>query len=200
MTGFVAPLMIGFVALAALKLMKVGGRMLALTAAALVAGGALFMVLVSTEHFQLEPELARRAPPRSLAAAMQAFTGRFSPTGNWLVMADALASRGNTQDAAGILISAVRIHPGDYSLWIGLGNALVDHSGGLTPAARFAFDRARQLAPGHPAPAFFLGLAEARSGNRVDAVRLWKEVLARAPADASWRPMVEDAVLATDER
>ena len=28
------------------------------------------------------------------------------------------------------------------------------------------------------------------------ALALWKEVLARAPADAEWRPMVEDAVAA----
>jgi hypothetical protein len=26
-------------------------------------------------------------------------------------------------------------------------------------------------------------------------VRLWQEILAKAPADASWRPMIEDGLL-----
>jgi cytochrome c-type biogenesis protein CcmH/NrfG len=58
-----------------------------------------------------------------------------------------------------------------------------------------AFERAGELAPGHPAPPFFLGLAEARSGNPQEAARLWREILAGAPADASWRPLVENTLL-----
>jgi cytochrome c-type biogenesis protein CcmH/NrfG len=58
-----------------------------------------------------------------------------------------------------------------------------------------AFARAAELAPGQPAPPFFLGLAEARSGNPQEAVRLWRDILANAPANASWRPIVEDGVL-----
>ena len=54
--------------------------------------------------------------------------------------------------------------------------------------------RAADLAPGYPAPSFFLGLAEARSGNPEEAVRLWREILATAPPDASWRPMIEEGV------
>ena len=79
-------------------------------------------------------------------------------------------------------------------MWVGLGNALVDHAQGLTPASQFAFQRAVELAPGHPGPIFFMGLALARSGDRAAAVALWKEILAQAPADASWRPIVEDAI------
>jgi len=32
------------------------------------------------------------------------------------------------------------------------------------------------------------------------ALERWRAILARAPADASWRPMVEDAVLAVSPR
>ena len=191
----VAPLILGILALAALRVIKVGGGSMTLAGASLIAGGALFLGLAPSQ-FAPPSVSTRHVPPRSLAQARQAFTGQFTPAENWLRMSDALASRGGTEDAAGILIAAVREHPHDYSLWIGLGNALVDHSGGLTPAARFAFDRAQQHVPGHPAPAFFLGLAEARSGHRREAARLWRAILARAPANASWRPMVEDALLA----
>jgi cytochrome c-type biogenesis protein CcmH/NrfG len=130
-----------------------------------------------------------------LTQARQAMTGQFDYADIWLNMADALASRGRTEDAAKLLQTQVARHPGDYKLWLGLGNALADHSRNLSPAARMAFERAGELAPGHPAPPFFLGLAEARSGNPQEAARLWREILAGAPADASWRPLVENTLL-----
>jgi cytochrome c-type biogenesis protein CcmH len=90
----------------------------------------------------------------------------------------------------------VRRYPADPQLWIGLGNALVDHARGLTPPAQLAYERAAALAPGHPAAPFFYGLALARSGDRGAAVELWKRILADAPKDASWRPPVEQGVAA----
>ena len=110
-------------------------------------------------------------------------------------MADALASRGNTEDAAKLLQTQVARHPGDYKLWVGLGNALTDHARTLSPAARHAYAQAMKLAPGHPAAPFFLGLAEVRSGNPEEAARVWRGILARAPAEARWRPLVEDGLL-----
>ena len=133
-----------------------------------------------------------------LTEARHALTGQFDYADSWLNFADALASRGRTEDAARLLEAQVKRHPRDYKLWIGLGNALADHSRTLSPAARFAFERAAELAPGHPAPPFFLGLAEARSGNPAEAARLWREILANAPADASWRPLVENGLLAIE--
>jgi cytochrome c-type biogenesis protein CcmH len=41
-----------------------------------------------------------------------------------------------------------------------------------------------------------MGLALARSGDHDGALSLWKGVLADAPANAEWRPVVEDAVAA----
>jgi cytochrome c-type biogenesis protein CcmH/NrfG len=169
--------------------------MLTLAAAALIFGCAGYA-------FQGRPDLegsprasAGRAPPTPLTQARQAMTGQFDYADIWLNMADALASRGRTEDAAKLLQTQVARHPGDYKLWLGLGNALADHSRNLSPAARMAFERAGELAPGHPAPPFFLGLAEARSGNPQEASRLWREILAGAPADASWRPLVENTLL-----
>jgi cytochrome c-type biogenesis protein CcmH len=109
-------------------------------------------------------------------------------------MSEALARSGNGSDSVGILQNAVRRYPGDPQLWIGLGNALVDHSGGLTPPAEFAYRRAAELAPGQPAAPFFYGLALAHSGDREGAVALWRNILAKAPPDASWRPLVEQGV------
>ena len=111
-------------------------------------------------------------------------------------ISEALARAGNTEDAVGILQNAVGRYPGDEQLWIGLGNALVDHAHGLTPPAELAYRRAAELAPGRPAPPFFYGLALARSGDRDGAVELWRQILATAPPQASWRPLIEQGVAA----
>ncbi|MGZ8331924.1 MAG: tetratricopeptide repeat protein [Allosphingosinicella sp.] len=88
--------------------------------------------------------------------------------------------------------SALREHPDNAILWVGYGNALVVHSGGLiTPAAQLAFERAAALAPDHPAPRFFFGLALAQSGRLDEAERIWRALVATAPADAPWRAQVE---------
>jgi cytochrome c-type biogenesis protein CcmH/NrfG len=66
----------------------------------------------------------------------------------------------------------------------------------MSPAAELAYRRAEQTAPGHPAAPFFYGLALARSGDRDGALKLWRGILATAPKDASWRPLVEQGVKA----
>jgi cytochrome c-type biogenesis protein CcmH len=111
-------------------------------------------------------------------------------------MSEALARDGESEDSVGILQNAVKRYPGDAQLWIGLGNALVDHAHGMTPAAELAYRRAEQAAPAHPAAPFFYGLALARSGDRDGALAQWRQILAKAPADAEWRPMVERGVTA----
>ena len=184
--------------LGAFRLLGLRGPILQLAAAALLFGGAGYA-------FQGRPGLP--GSPRAAAASRQvlplsgarnAFFGQFTRTGHWLLMSDSMARKGRTADAAGLLRSAVREHPDDVALWVGLGNALVDHSGVLTPAAQLAYERAVELAPGHPAAPFFFGVALARSGDPAGAITLWRRILADAPADASWRPLVEDAIAALE--
>src|SRR5205085_5285124 len=117
----------------------------------------------------------------------------------WLRMSEAFARSGNSADAVGILQNAARRYPNNVQLWVGLGNALVDHSHGLTPAAEMAYRRAIELSPGYPAARFFYGLALARSGDRQGAVALWKQILVEAPKGASWRPLVEGGVATLSE-
>jgi cytochrome c-type biogenesis protein CcmH/NrfG len=109
-------------------------------------------------------------------------------------VADSFAERGKTEEAVGLIQSGLRAHPDDYSLWVGLGNALVDHAGVMTPAAELAYARAEKLAPWSAAPKFFHALALLRSGQRDAALAEWKALLASAPAEADWRPLVEDGV------
>jgi cytochrome c-type biogenesis protein CcmH/NrfG len=118
--------------------------------------------------------------------------GRFDTADHWLTMAEAYGRDGDTQGAAEIIQAALRQHPRDADLWVGLGTTLVQHSGGLmTPAAQLAFDRAAAIAPAHPAPRFFYGLALLQGGKADHAERVWRELLASAPPTALWRGAIE---------
>ncbi len=179
-----------------LWLLRLRGAVFTLAAAALMIGAAGY-ALQGRPSLGGSPDLAAtRPPPLPLTAARKALMGQFGAADTWMTISEGYAARGQTQDAVGVMNSAIRARPTDFAMWVGLGNALSDHARTLTPGAQFAFARAAELAPGHPAPGFFLGLAEARSGQPERAIMRWNRILATAPADATWRPLVEDAVLA----
>jgi len=184
------------VSLAALWWRGVRGGLLTASAAALLLGASGYALQgrPSLPGAPAAGDEARDVFP--LTDARHAFFGHFTPAESWLRMSEALARDGKSEDAVNILQNAVRRYPADPQLWIGLGNALVDHSRGLTPPAELAYKRAAEMAPGHPGAPFFYGLALARSGDRQGALTVWQEILKTAPADAEWRPLVEQGVAA----
>ncbi len=196
MTGLAALVLLVAMTLGFLWSLKLRGALFTLAAAALMIGAAGY-ALQGQPSLPGSPDIVSdRAPPVPLTAARKALLGQFTAADTWMTISEGYASRGRSADAVGVMNSAVRARPADFAMWVGLGNALSDHARTLTPSAQFAFARAAELAPGHPAPAFFLGLAEARSGRPDQALKRWRWILAQAPAKASWRPLVEDAVLA----
>lgn len=194
MSGWIALLLLIAAALGLLWLLKVRGSMLTLAAAALLFGGAGYALQGSPTLVGSPRSVADEPAPLSLAGARHAFFGNFTPAERWLILSDSYAHGGDTMGGVQVIQSALRAHPDDPELWVGLGNALVDHARGLTPAARFAYFRAIELAPDSPAPRFFLGLALMRSGDRTGALAEWNGVLAKAPPGASWRPLVAGGV------
>ena len=198
--GWVILLLLAALSVGALRFFGVRGGLLKAAAAALLLGASGYAL-------QGQPNL-RGAPAEGsegrgvvpLTQVRHAFFGNFSPEESWLLMSEALARDGKTEDAVGILRNAVGRYPTDEQLWIGLGNALVDHARGLTPPAELAYQRAADLAPGRPAAPFFFGLALARSGDKAAAVEIWKRILAKAPPNASWRPLIERGVAVMDSK
>jgi len=199
MTGMLFLLILTGVALAALRLLGLGGPLLTMAAAALMLGGAGYALQGRPSLPGSVPNAAAQSRHLPVANARHVMLGQFTRSERWLIIADSFAARGKTADAVGLVQSGLRAHPDDYVLWVGLGNALVDHAGIMTPAAELAFDRAARLAPWSPAPPFFRGVALMRSGDGEAALALWKAVLASAPADAEWRPLVEDGVAALEK-
>ena len=196
--GWVILLLLFASSFGALWPLGVRGGLLKAVAAALLIGASGYALQGSPflPGAPAEANAGKEIVP--LTEARHAFFGDFSPEEPWMRISEALAREGNTEDAVGILQNAVTRYPGSEQLWIGLGNALVDHARGLTPPAELAYQRASEVAPGRPAAPFFYGLALARSGDRAAAVELWKQILAKAPPNASWRPLIEQGVKALE--
>ncbi|MFL6721284.1 MAG: tetratricopeptide repeat protein [Sphingomonas sp.] len=194
--GWVILFVLVATSLALLWRLGVSGGLLTASAAALVLGASGYALQGSPGLAGAQAQAGEGHVTLPLTEARHAFFGNFTPAESWLRMSEALARDGKSEDAVGILQNAVRRYPADPQLWIGLGNALVDHARGLTPPAELAYKRAEQLSPGYPAAPFFYGLALARSGDRQAAIAMWQQVLKTAPADAAWRPLVEQGVAA----
>jgi cytochrome c-type biogenesis protein CcmH len=177
--------------------------------AALQLGAAALLLALAGYSWQGHPSLAGapKAPPgrqqlpdSAFAETREDMLGRFDRAWTWLNMADAFQRRGDTRTAAELLQGAVRRNPDNADLWVGYGNALVMHGGGMmSPAAQLAFQRAATLAPNHPAPRFFYGLALAQGGNYDAAERIWRALIANAPPDAQYRRIVEERLRALQQ-
>lgn len=141
---------------------------------------------------------ARQAGELLVEARREFFDPAILPS-RFLITSDAYARRGDHLGAAGFAESAARENPNDVEAWTALGNALSEHAGGLlTPAALYAYGQAERRAPGSPAPGYFLGLAMLRSGQPGRTRAIWAELLAAAPADAPWRPVLAERLARLD--
>jgi cytochrome c-type biogenesis protein CcmH len=189
--GWLILLLLVLACISALALLGVRGGVLTAAMAALLFGAAGYALQGRAGVADAPAATSGERPTVPLTAARHAFYGNFSAEEGWMSMSEGLARSGDTEDAVNLLQNAVGKYPNDPHLWVGLANALVDHAGGLTPPAELAYRRAAELSPGYPGPPFFYGLALARSGDRESAIAIWKQILATAPKDAGWRPLIE---------
>lgn len=129
----------------------------------------------------------------ALIIARRALFDPNQPPSRYVTVADGFARRGQYDDAAGFLRSAVQQNPRDTEAWLALGMALVEHADGVpTPAARYAFARAEASRPGHPGAAYFLGLAMLRAQQPQETRAIWARLIESAPADAPWLPAMRE--------
>lgn len=195
MTGWLALILLAAAVLAAMwRFARLDSATLQLVASALLLGLAGYA-------WQGSPGLAGspKAAPETEALPDTAFTqmrrdmmGQFTAAERWLTIAEGRYRRGDTAGAAAAVRAGLKRNPRDVTLWIGYGNALAAHGGGMiSPAAQLAFQRAAAIAPDHPAPRFFFGLSLAQAGRLDEAERLWREVMALAPPDSPWRAQAE---------
>jgi cytochrome c-type biogenesis protein CcmH/NrfG len=198
-----------FVALLALAILIGLWRAARLDRSGLQLVAAALLLALAGYAWQGKPGLvgSPHRPPEHRGLAESEFAkvrhdllGRFDTADRWLTIADAFNRDGDSQSAVEIIEAGLREHPRDADLWVGLGNALVIHGGGLmSPAAQLAFDRAAAIAPNHPGPKFFYGLALAQGGHVDEAERVWRGLLASAPPGALWRGAIEERLRMIDQ-
>ncbi len=187
--GYLTLLLLGGIAMAMLVLLGVRRPLWSLVGAALMLGATGY-ALQGRPFLPAQP--AR--PEANTSPVDPAFIdlrdrmlGRYTAQGAYLIAADAMERSGDKGLAVQALLGGIRRYPDTLMLWVALGDALARHDGDrVSPPALFAFQHAARLAPDHPAPPFFLGVARIRAGEFAAARPLWARALALSPPAASY--------------
>lgn len=126
--------------------------------------------------------------------------GRFTVAESYFTAADALTRSGSPRSATALFLGAINAQPQNAALWTGLGGAYAEQDGhALSPAARFAFERAMKLAPDHSGPPFFYGLALVRAGAFREARVWWRRAYRLTPPALSYRRDIGDRLALLDQ-
>lgn len=125
--------------------------------------------------------------------------GHLTADSAYMIAADAMQRAGEKRAAVQAVLGGLRRYPDSVLLWVGLGNVLAAHDGGrVSPPALFAYSHALRLAPEHPAPPFFLGLAYVRASDFAAARPLWAKAVALSPMGTSYRKDIAARLLLLD--
>jgi len=113
----------------------------------------------------------------------------------WTVLAPVLGRLGRYDDAARAWRNAIAYAGDNAERRADLGEVLVGAAGGIvTGEAKAEFERAVAMNADEVKASYFLGLAAEQDGRTADAASIWKAMLAKGPADAPWRPVVQSAL------
>ncbi len=188
--GWVWLAAIGAAVFALLAVLKVDRLLWTMVASALMLGGAGY-ALQGQPGLIGHPVTTGLAPAPDDSAMLELrdqMLERYTGAAAYLVAADAMTRIGDRRAAVQVLLGGIRIAPQSVVLWTGLANALAAHDANqVSPPALFAFQQAMRLAPMHPAPPFFLGLAYVRAGEFTKARPYWAKALALTPTGISYR-------------
>jgi len=114
----------------------------------------------------------------------------------WSVLAPVLARLGRFDDAIRAFRNSITYNGDSAERRADLGEALAAAAGGVVTAeAKAEFERAIALNAEEVKASYFLGLAAEQDGRSAEAASIWRGMLAKAPANAPWRPLVEAALL-----
>jgi cytochrome c-type biogenesis protein CcmH len=113
----------------------------------------------------------------------------------WSVLAPVLAKLGRFDDAVRAYRNSITYDGDSAARRADLGEAMAAAAGGVVTAeAKAEFERAVALDAGEVKARFFLGLSAEQDGRLAEAAAIWRAMLAGAPADAPWRPVVQAAL------
>ncbi|HKS17953.1 MAG TPA: c-type cytochrome biogenesis protein CcmI [Bradyrhizobium sp.] len=135
-------------------------------------------------------------PLDNLVAQVEAHLEKNPTDGRgWSVLAPVLARLGRFDDAVRAYRNAIAYGGDSSERRADLGEALTAAAGGVvTNDAKAEFERALALNADEVKASYFVGVAAEQDGRNEAAASIWKAMLAKAPADAPWRPLVQAAL------
>lgn len=190
MMSWIALALIGATTAALLVVLRMPRIVWPLAGAALMLGAAGYALQGEPDvpSHPVAADAVKLPPGPGYKALRDTMFGRFGGESMYIGISDAALAGGDTDTAVSILTSGVDYAPSNAAMWTELGNAIALHDRGVvSPASLLAYRRAMQVAPKHPGPPLFLGLAYVRSGQFAAARPYWRRALALTPANASWR-------------
>ena len=137
-----------------------------------------------------------KQPLVNLVAQVEAHLEKNPTDGRgWAVLAPVLGRLGRNDDAVRAWRNAIAYGADSSERRADLGEALMAAAGGVvTGEAKSEFERALAMNADEAKASYFLGLAAEQDGRSADAISIWQAMLAKAPADAPWRALVQAAV------
>jgi cytochrome c-type biogenesis protein CcmH len=135
-------------------------------------------------------------PLDNLVAQVEAHLEKNPTDGRgWNVLAPVLAKLGRYDDAVRAFRNSITYNGDSSARRADLGEALAGAAGGVvTSEAKAEFERAVALNADEAKANYFLGVAAEQDGRSADASSIWRAMLAKAPPDAPWRPLVQAAL------
>ena len=139
---------------------------------------------------------AATEPLDNLVAQVEAHLEKNPNDGRgWTVLAPVLERLGRYDDAVRAYHNSITYNGESAERRADLGEALASAAGGVvTSEAKTEFQRALALDPDQVKGHYFLGLAAEQDGRSTEAASIWRALLAKAPPDAPWRPLVQAAL------
>jgi cytochrome c-type biogenesis protein CcmH len=169
---------------------------------ALPVGAIAFYLAIGSPGLPDEPLSARIAAAhndnsvQALFTRVEAHIEQHPDDGRgWEVIAPIYMDLGRYDDAVRARANALRLLGATAEREAYYGEALTAAANGVVTAeAKAAFDRAIDRDRRDPTARFYQGLAAEQDGSREDAKRIWRALLAEAPADAPWAAFVRQAL------
>jgi len=166
-----------------------------------VVAAALYLPLGSPRLGDFPLAQRTRAPDATqpldnLVAQVEAHLEKNPTDGRgWNVIAPVLARLGRYDDAVRAYRNSITYNGDSAQRRADLGEAIAGAAGGVVTAeAKAEFERAVALNADEVKASYFLGLAAEQDGRAAEAASIWRAMLAKAPSDAPWRPLVQAAL------
>lgn len=184
-------------------------KVLAVVLAVLVPAGALGLYLPYGQPDEPAQPLAQRdlsvSEDATLVAEAQELERRLQERPDdipaWVALGQTYGALGRYEQAVAAYGRAVGLTDGDITITSAYAEALVAASNNtVTEEARAAFQRVVAANPQDPRARYYLGLSRLQAGDLEGALQRWQALAADTPADAPWRPMVEDQIRETARR